>query len=259
MFMRIHWPVFVSDKWTKHNSIKISTSELKCSISIITGEDAKKYYPLLLDRGLKRRNGISARRNSFGDATHKSKLGGENAMTFEDVQRLRDGLPLERYSAFIVCSDGERDRKFADKIQLNLKEFNLKVSSKLLLLKQMPHFRGIIFYFAYVQVIDKRNLLPGLFENVAIMKIIEERCDRLIVVLSREFSSHLSAEFYAKYAQWIGISENERKIIPCKYENFKPPSNLAIYCALYHEPDVSYDKIFWSNLELSLISVRKQM
>lgn len=90
------------------------------------------------------------------------------------------------------------------------------------------------------------------------MQVIATRCDHLIVVISENFLKHAAAKFYLKFGQWEGIEKDERKVIPCKYENIKSPYNLAFCVVLYHNSNLSYDQQFWRKLELSLLIDKKQ-
>ena len=53
----------------------------------------------------------------------------------------------------------------------------------------------------------KDRLLAGMFEHSAVMKLISNRCRRLIVVLSDEFVSSDKNTFILDFAQFHGLGE----------------------------------------------------
>lgn len=56
------------------------------------------------------------------------------------------------------------------------------------------------------------------FEHDAIRRLLTERCNRLIVILSPAFVLSPLNEFIANLAQSVGIKQRTRKLIPCVYE-----------------------------------------
>lgn len=68
---------------------------------------------------------------------------------------------------------------------------------------ELKEIHNTFIYF--IQICDRdRDLIPGLtFEDSAIQRLIAERCDRLIVILSNEFVRSDRHTFLFKYAQAI--------------------------------------------------------
>jgi myeloid differentiation primary response protein MyD88 len=61
------------------------------------------------------------------------------------------------------------------------------------------------------------------------MRLISGRCSKLIPILSPNFFSSESNNFFTLFAQHIGITEEKRKIIPIIYQDCLIPPNLGIY------------------------------
>lgn len=99
--------------------------------------------------------------------------------------------------------------------------------------------------------VKDRDLIGGTFEHKAIVKLIEERCDRLVVILTPSFFSSPANNFFLDCAQTISIVKRQRKIIPCIY---KPCPNMPpeMYC--YYMLDYTKPKIwnFWNKLSDSI-------
>lgn len=62
------------------------------------------------------------------------------------------------------------------------------------------------------------DLLPGHFEHDALIRLIDSRCRKVIVVLTPNFSRSKECEFQTKFASEIGIRSDCPKIIPVMYE-----------------------------------------
>lgn len=83
------------------------------------------------------------------------------------------------------------------------------------------------------------------------MRVISERCERLIVIFSNAFFSSAANTFFVKFAQAIGIEQRTRKIIPCSKESCILPVELRFYYVLrYSEKNTYYD--FWYRLASSI-------
>ncbi|XP_074106046.1 LOW QUALITY PROTEIN: myeloid differentiation primary response protein MyD88 [Cotesia typhae] len=149
-------------------------------------------------------------------------------LTFDDLHRVKTGLSTQRYDAFLVYADEDAD--FAQEIIENLEQKqNLK-----LFIKDRDFVRGIPF------------------EHVAVMDMISERCNRLIVVLSPNFIKSSANDFIVKYAQGVGIKQNLRKIIPCLYEQCTIPKALQFMTLLTYNKSNVY---FWKRLQDSIATV----
>lgn len=62
-------------------------------------------------------------------------------------------------------------------------------------------------FFAIFQICDKsRDLLGGTLSHEAILRLISERCNRLIVIVSPAFLKSRANTFFTSCAQSIGIS-----------------------------------------------------
>lgn len=152
-------------------------------------------------------------------AEKSSSLGSdEDIITKDDTQHKK-----QLYDAFILFADA--DIEFATKIMERMEERKLKLCVK------------------------DRDLLAGInFEHDAIIKLISERCRRLVVVISKEFLKSPLHNFFVMFAQALQIEQKKRKIIPCVYERLELPSNLKFYFILdYKRSNKLYN--FWDKLE----------
>ncbi|XP_062550965.1 myeloid differentiation primary response protein MyD88 [Armigeres subalbatus] len=142
----------------------------------------------------------------------------EDIITRDDTRQKK-----QFYDAFILFADA--DIEFATKIMERMEERKLKLCVK------------------------DRDLLAGItFEHEAIIKLITERCRRLVVVISREFLKSSLNNFFVMYAQALQIDQKKRKIIPCVYERLELPANLKFYFILdYKRSNKLYN--FWDKLE----------
>lgn len=58
------------------------------------------------------------------------------------------------------------------------------------------------------QLCLKDQLLGGIiFEHEAVMKLISERCNRLIIIISPNFLKSPANKFFLNYAQALGIGK----------------------------------------------------
>uniref|UniRef100_A0A1Q3F6C9 Putative myd88 n=1 Tax=Culex tarsalis TaxID=7177 RepID=A0A1Q3F6C9_CULTA len=134
------------------------------------------------------------------------------------------------YDAFVLFADA--DIEFASKIVHKMEEKNLKLCLK------------------------DRDVLAGIsFEHNVLVKLISERCNRLVVVFSKEFLKSPLNEFVVTYAQAMQIEQKQRKILPCVYERIELPTALKYTTILdYKRSEHLFN--YWDKLESS-IRVRK--
>lgn len=100
----------------------------------------------------------------------------------------------------------------------------------------------------------ERDLMGGTVELDAILRMISERCERLIVVISQAFLNSHANEFLTSFAQSLGIEQGRRKIIPLLYESLegKPiPISLRYYHILNYQRSGRYMN-FWEKLRDSI-------
>lgn len=134
------------------------------------------------------------------------------------------------YDAFVLFAD--KDIEFASKIIHKMEERNLKLCLK------------------------DRDVLAGIsFEHNVLVKLISERCNRLIVVFSEEFLKSPLNEFVVTYAQAMQIEQKQRKILPCVLKRIELPPALKYTTLLDYERSRHLFN-YWDKLESS-IRVRK--
>ncbi|XP_060529475.1 myeloid differentiation primary response protein MyD88 [Cylas formicarius] len=129
-------------------------------------------------------------------------------LTRDDVIRLNQGLEPQTYDAFVLFDDDDID--FATElIDTMEKQYNMKFCVK------------------------ERDLVVGKCEHDAVIKLISERCGRLIVIVSAAFFNSNANTFFYSVAQSIGIEQGLRKIIPCIYKDCGPlPARISHYSKL---------------------------
>lgn len=143
-------------------------------------------------------------------------------LTIEDQYRSEEGLQKQHYDAFILYADEDFD--FAKEMIEKLEEQNLKVCTK------------------------DRDLIAGVsLESEVIMKLISERCNRLVVVISPNFlKSHVN-KFFLEFAHAVGIDQRKRKLIACVYKDCEQlPESLSYTMNLYYNRRAYFD--FWGKL-----------
>lgn len=106
--------------------------------------------------------------------------------------------------------------------------------------------------------VKERDLIGGSFQHEAILRMISERCERLIVVLSPAFLESPANTFFMSFAQALGIEQRQRKIIPCLYEPCKLPPMLSYYYVLVYKRSGRYWN-FWDKLRDSIQKVPSQI
>nr|BBG28459.1 adaptor protein Myd88 [Gryllus bimaculatus] len=148
-------------------------------------------------------------------------------LTRDDVLRLEQGLPPQRYNAYLLYADA--DEEFAVKI---IEEMENKYNLKL--------------------CVRDRDLVAGhVFEHEAIMRLISDRCNRLIVVISENFLKSEANKFFCTFAQALGIDQKRRKVIPVMHKQCRLPPELNYYFVLdYTRSGDLWD--FWKKLHDSI-------
>nr|WCL52337.1 myeloid differentiation primary response protein MyD88 [Gryllodes sigillatus] len=148
-------------------------------------------------------------------------------LTRDDVLRLEQGLPPQHYNAFLLYADA--DEAFAVKIIEEMENnYNLKLC------------------------VRDRDLVAGhVFEHEAIMRLIADRCNRLVVVISESFLQSEANKFFCTFAQALGIDKKRRKVIPVMHTPCRLPPELNYYFVLnYTRSGDLWD--FWQKLHDSI-------
>ena len=97
-----------------------------------------------------------------------------------------------------------------------------------------------------------RDLLLGAMEQDSIMKLIETRCRRIIIVLSPEFLLSSQCEFQTRFATGIAIEQRHRKIIPVIYKSCKLPDVIRFLTKIDLSKDDQSTSWNWRKLVLSI-------
>ena len=148
----------------------------------------------------------------------------EEALTMEDLARLAKDQPLVAYDCLVLYSEAEA--VFAEEVLVpNLEAQGLQV------------------------LVRDRDLLGGAFEHQAMLRLISERCSKLVPVFSQGFFDHDGQNsFLTTFAQHCGLEEGRKKLVPLVVGQTAIPSNLSMYHKLPYDPTNSKHKWFWEKL-----------
>ncbi|XP_018357243.1 PREDICTED: myeloid differentiation primary response protein MyD88 isoform X2 [Trachymyrmex septentrionalis] len=147
-------------------------------------------------------------------------------LTLDDIHRLKQGLASQYYDAFLLYA--EEDIVFVKEMIEKLEiQFKLKLCLK------------------------DRDLVAGLeFEHEAVMELISERCNRLLIIVSPNLMKHSANKFFLNYTQALSIEKRQRKIIPCIYKSCELPFQLKYIFNLDYNRKGLFD--FWGRLRDSI-------
>lgn len=156
-------------------------------------------------------------------------------ITTQDLECRDKDLPLPIYDAFVIFDN--KDVEFATELIERCENMG------------------------YSLCVKDRDLLGGLsFESEAILNLLSQRCNRLIIIVSKAFINSPMQIFITNFAQALGIEQGKRKIIPCLIEECPLPQMLR-YC--FRLDFYRNNKLFnfWDKLDKSLkapTEMRKQ-
>lgn len=88
------------------------------------------------------------------------------------------------------------------------------------------------------------DLLPGNFEHDALMRLIDVRCRKVIIILTPNFSKSEECKFQTKFASEVGIKTRATKIIPVLYESFDD-STIPIMIQVLSKIDMNRGQRQW--------------
>uniref|UniRef100_T1J4H3 TIR domain-containing protein n=1 Tax=Strigamia maritima TaxID=126957 RepID=T1J4H3_STRMM len=152
---------------------------------------------------------------------------------------------IQHYDAYVCYTD--EDKEFVDMLSANL-EGNFKLCIK------------------------DRDLLGGVFEHKAIIELIQERCEKFVVVLSPAFLASAKLEFQTMFAHacslgiilffeiyknhlvqyFFFLEERTRKVIPVIYKKCEAPPILQSLAKLDYN-NTTFNN-FWKRLSASIKS-----
>lgn len=165
-------------------------------------DDTSEMFEQDVKEFIKRQDNADYSASSVGISVDKDIL------TVDDVCRIERGLQPQNYDAYLLFAEDDVDfaMQIVDKME---NSYKLKLCVK------------------------DRDLVGGLtFEHEAIMKLIAERCNRLIIVVSPSFLRSEANKFFMKFAQALGIEQRQRKVVPCLYQRCQLPPELSYYFLL---------------------------
>ncbi|XP_065174179.1 myeloid differentiation primary response protein MyD88 [Atheta coriaria] len=101
--------------------------------------------------------------------------------------------------------------------------------------------------------VKDRNLMAGDKEVQATMSVIADFSNKLIVILSPDFLTSPTNEFFLDYAQTIAIEQQTRKIIPCILTRCQIPKQLLGLHTLTYTTNSRWG-CFWNKLAEAIVS-----
>lgn len=132
----------------------------------------------------------------------------------------------ESYDAFLLYANA--DEEFALQAKFNLENYDYKIC-------------------------DKFDLIAGVVELDAVVKLISKRCNKVIVLISPEFIDSQQNIFLTLFSQCHGFDERRRIIIPCVIKTIDRslmPETLRVLHQLYYGGlRINY---FWERLRASI-------
>uniref|UniRef100_A0A0A1XB97 Myeloid differentiation primary response protein MyD88 n=1 Tax=Zeugodacus cucurbitae TaxID=28588 RepID=A0A0A1XB97_ZEUCU len=146
-----------------------------------------------------------------------------NPLTRQDAARLRRGLPLTKYDAFVLYADS--DQYYANEMQQKLEKYT---------------------EYNFQLVFKNRDLLGGTFFHDAVTELMEDRCNYVLLIVTPNFSRDYESCFFFHNAQTLQLQENRRKIIPLQYGLHLPRRLRGLHTLKYHSDH------FWGLLVDSL-------
>ncbi|XP_068200543.1 myeloid differentiation primary response protein MyD88-like [Palaemon carinicauda] len=154
----------------------------------------------------------------------------QNILTVDDLKNLEAGRGLQHYDALVLYADAEKDIDFVQTLVEKLEgEYGLKLCLK------------------------DRDLVAGLqFETEAVVRVITERCSRVIVVLSTEFLASNVNRYFTGFAHALSVDQRSRIIIPCQLERCERPAIINFCHSLdYYRAQGLWN--YWEKLRDSLV------
>ncbi|GJQ87469.1 putative TIR domain protein [Trypoxylus dichotomus] len=149
-------------------------------------------------------------------------------ITMKDRELLQQGLPPKQYHASMLYADDD-EQFVVDVVKILEEKYKLDIFLK------------------------QRDLVGGTIEHEATLKIIAERSNRLIIILTPAFLKSTENKYIMSFAQSIEIDQRKRKIIPCIYKDCQIPYELRPLHKLYYRKSGMFCN-FYEKLYSSIIS-----
>nr|ABQ32299.1 Myd88 [Branchiostoma belcheri] len=99
--------------------------------------------------------------------------------------------------------------------------------------------------------IDDRDLLPGTAYLTVTAELIENRCKRMVVVLSPEFLESPECDFQTKYAMSLSPGAKKQRLIPVMYKQIEVPQLLRFVTVIDYVKE-ELEERFWHRLSKAL-------
>jgi len=181
---------------------------------------------LTADHALVRRQGLPASYEPPGTALTDDPWE-EHILTVDDRAALAAGLGPARYDALVLHAD--EDAAFLRTLLSKLEgEHGLKLC------------------------VAGRDLVGGLqFSGDGVLRLITERCRRVVALLSPAFLRSPTNAFFVHFATWLSVESRRRIVIPCLLSPCEKPYIIAYCHSLdYFKAQGYWD--FWARLADSL-------
>jgi len=165
------------------------------------------FMPHLIELALKRQ--FAGRQVALGRNESQSNECSSNDITSTSIEKfgrltVDDTAQATSYDAFICYAP--EDNHYAQELASQLEEHDLRVTTA-------------------------DDLLPGHFQHDALIQLIDQRCRKVVIILTPKFCLSKECEFQMKFASEVGINAGSPKLIPVLYEpcdETKLPSMIRV-------------------------------
>ncbi|XP_018008339.1 uncharacterized protein LOC108666044 [Hyalella azteca] len=152
----------------------------------------------------------------------------DNILTVHDQESLERGGGLMHYDALVLHAD--EDLPFVHTLLEKLEgEYGLRLCVK------------------------DRDLIGGLqFESSSVVRLITERCSRVVVIFSNKFLASPQNQYFLHFAHALSLDQRKRILIPCMLEPCERPAVIRFCHSLdYFRAHGYWD--YWKKLRDSIV------
>lgn len=155
-----------------------------------------------------------------------SNITNTKCLTIDDEHCINSGISQKTYDALLLYDDS--DREFADTVTDKLENsYNLSLCIK------------------------DRDLLIGTNELTSMMELIDNRCSKVLIIISSELMKSNLNSFLTNFTQGVNIYQKERKLIPLIYKKL-PDCEFPMSLRFYHCWDYTRKNVSWEHLLRSI-------
>ncbi|RWS26738.1 myeloid differentiation primary response protein MyD88-like isoform X1 [Leptotrombidium deliense] len=100
--------------------------------------------------------------------------------------------------------------------------------------------------------IRDRDLLPGTWEYDSFTKVMEKRCERMVIVLTPDFLNSPECEYQARFAAGIAVERRDRILIPVILKPCELPATLKQLTKIDFVKSNGVQEWMWRKLVISI-------